>query len=94
MTRIRRIPLRATGGVAAPEPVADATPLLGAEWPGWGLPGVGVVERESTAGVELWLLLESRPLSLNSARRDIVASNEAIVGVTISKEMRQLGGSC
>ena len=80
VTRIRRIPLRATGGVAAPEPVADATPLLGAEWPGWGLPGVGVVERESTAGVELWLFPESRPLSLNSARWNTVTSDEAVVG--------------
>lgn len=68
VTRMRRIPLRATGGVAAPEPVADATPLLGPEWPGCGLPGVGVVDRESTAGVELWLFPESRPLSLNSVQ--------------------------
>lgn len=68
VTRIRRIPLRATGGVAAPEPVPAATPLLGTEWPGWGLPGVGVVDLDSGVGVELWLFPESKPLSLNSAR--------------------------
>jgi len=56
VTRMRRIPLRATGGGAACS-VAS---------PGRGLLGVGVVERESGAGLGVWLLDERRPPSLNS----------------------------
>jgi hypothetical protein len=35
--------------------------------PGRGLPGVGVVERDSATGLGVWLLDDNRPPSLNSA---------------------------
>lgn len=65
VTRILSIPLLGTGGLTASS--------------GWGLPGVGVVEREVSEGLlllELWCLPDRNPPSLNSVRRIINADDK------------------